>query len=232
MNRLKEIRKAHNETQTFVASKVIFRTVKTYRKYETSTDFEEIPLKDAIALANHYNVTIDYLCGLSDCTRTDSHYIQNEIGLSQAAQDTLQVLNKHSLKYNDFGVSASEMDIINFMLSDKTKFGNMISTLRLYMLKNEFSELCYTDEDTETKHMEIKPLPFKWLLAGKKTLDNAGNPGYISISLNTENIIETSALETLHKYLYEMQAAYIKQNPAPAKSEKQLPGQMSLNDYM
>ena len=39
-------------------------------------------------------------------------------------------------------------------------------------------------------------------------------------------------LETLHKHLIEMQAAYLKQNPAPAKSEKQLPGQMSLNDYM
>ena len=225
MNRLKELRKAHKETQEHIAKNVVFRTVKTYRKYETTLDFDDIPLKDACALANHYNVTIDYLCGRSDCTKTDSHYIEKVLGLSQAAQDTLQALN--TWKQKDNSGSASEIDIINFLLSNSEhKFNDLIHTLRLFILKNEFSTLCTMIPTVENGLSVYEPLPYQILLASDDTRT-------FGVTLNTQNLVETSTLETMHKLLYELQAIYEKEHAQDSKKQNNvLPGQMNINDFM
>ena len=61
--RLKELREDNDLTQSDVA-KVINTTYQYYSRYEKG--IRELPLSRAIALANFYNVSIDYLAGVTD----------------------------------------------------------------------------------------------------------------------------------------------------------------------
>ena len=63
MNRLRELRKEKNLNQTEMAK--IFNMSQTgYSQYETETN--DIPTAILKAAANYYNVSIDYILGLTD----------------------------------------------------------------------------------------------------------------------------------------------------------------------
>lgn len=61
--KLKEQREKYNVSQAFIAS-ILHTTQQQYYKYEKG--IQEIPLHRLIALAKYYDVSIDYLVGLSD----------------------------------------------------------------------------------------------------------------------------------------------------------------------
>lgn len=61
--RLGDLREDHDMTQQQVAD-LLYCQRETYRRYEKGT--REIPISYAIILAKYYNVSLDYLCGLSD----------------------------------------------------------------------------------------------------------------------------------------------------------------------
>ena len=61
--RLKELRTENNLTQTQVAAKLGIRQ-QSYTRYENGTG--EPSLDTLVALAKMYNVSIDYLLGLTD----------------------------------------------------------------------------------------------------------------------------------------------------------------------
>ncbi len=64
--RLKDVREDHDLTQADVAA--ILGTVREqYNKYELGK--QEIPFHHVITLSKHYNVSIDYLAGLTDTPR-------------------------------------------------------------------------------------------------------------------------------------------------------------------
>lgn len=60
-NRLRELRDQHDERDYDVAA-VVRRDVATVRKYETGKS--DPPASVLIALARHWDVTVDYLLGL------------------------------------------------------------------------------------------------------------------------------------------------------------------------
>jgi transcriptional regulator with XRE-family HTH domain len=61
--RIEDLRIDHDLTQQQVADILVCKR-EVYRRYEKGT--REIPLSYAIKLAQHYDVTLDYLVGLSD----------------------------------------------------------------------------------------------------------------------------------------------------------------------
>ena len=61
--RLSELREDSDFTQQQIADILQIHKI-TYHNYETGK--RELPLNVAILLAKHYNVSLDYLAGLSD----------------------------------------------------------------------------------------------------------------------------------------------------------------------
>ena len=61
--RIEDLRIDNDLTQQDVAN-ILFCKREVYRRYEKGT--REIPLSFAITLAKYYNVSLDYLVGISD----------------------------------------------------------------------------------------------------------------------------------------------------------------------
>lgn len=61
--RLLELRKENKLTQQ-QAAEILFCQREVYRRYEVGVN--DIPVSYAIMLAKRYNVTLDYLLGMSD----------------------------------------------------------------------------------------------------------------------------------------------------------------------
>ena len=66
LKRLEDLRIDHDLTQQEVAD-ILFCKREVYRRYEKG--IRELPLSYAIKLAQYYNVSLDYLVGLSDSRR-------------------------------------------------------------------------------------------------------------------------------------------------------------------
>ena len=65
--RIRDIREDWDLKQSEIAESIGLYTT-TYQRYERGE--REVPLDIAIALAKHYNVSLDYLAGLTDTPRT------------------------------------------------------------------------------------------------------------------------------------------------------------------
>ncbi len=65
-DRIKEIRIKHKETQKELA-KILGTTQQAYLRYEKGIN--EIPIKRIIKLCLHYNLSADYILGLTDNPR-------------------------------------------------------------------------------------------------------------------------------------------------------------------
>lgn len=65
-NDLRQIRQKNNNTQSDMA-KILKITQQQYQLYENGK--REIPLHHLITLAKYYNVSLDYLAGLTDTPR-------------------------------------------------------------------------------------------------------------------------------------------------------------------
>lgn len=65
--RIKDLREDHDLTQQAV-SDILGTSQTMYARYERSAN--EMPLRHLIALAEYYNVSLDYLCGISSVKRT------------------------------------------------------------------------------------------------------------------------------------------------------------------
>lgn len=64
--RLRDVREDHEKTQAEIA--YILGTVRNqYQKYEAG--LQELPMHHFVALARYYNVSLDYLAGLTDTPR-------------------------------------------------------------------------------------------------------------------------------------------------------------------
>lgn len=122
--RLKSLRKEKKYTQAYIAEQLNV-TVKTYRSWESgelrgtsneknypSTDSEKL-----IKLAKIYNVSVDYLLGLSDYRSVDKSYIGEITGLSDDAIEMLKILKKYKEESNSLlPALGTDVDVINQIL--------------------------------------------------------------------------------------------------------------------
>lgn len=111
-NRIIELRKEAGLNQTQVAQK-IGCVLKTYQNYEQGHNFPT--LEYAAALAELYEVSIDYLLGRSDCRNVDNSYINKLTGLCDNAISTLKLLNMNN---GSTVVGHNEIGTLNILLSD------------------------------------------------------------------------------------------------------------------
>lgn len=89
--RIRDLREDRDLTQKQLAD-VLFMHLTQYRRYETGE--REITLELAIALSNFYNVSLDYLAGVSDKIHTVP---ENSLTLNE----TLLLRNFRKLKESD-----------------------------------------------------------------------------------------------------------------------------------
>lgn len=62
MTRIKDLREDSEKTQKEIAI-LLKTTQQQYSKYEN--EIQEIPIRHIITLAKYYNVSLDYICGLT-----------------------------------------------------------------------------------------------------------------------------------------------------------------------
>lgn len=108
MKRLKELRKKNNITQQDLA-KYLKVAKSTLSQYETGSRIPNDDIKKAIALK--FNVSIDYLLGLTNIPNTIDDYIQKSNTNSYHINDDEQTLIK---KYRQ--LKAEDKQIIDTML--------------------------------------------------------------------------------------------------------------------
>ncbi len=108
MKRLKELRKKNNITQQDLA-KYLKVAKSTLSQYETGSRIPNDDIKKAIALK--FNVSIDYLLGLTNIPNTIDDYIQKSNTNSYHINDDEQTLIK---KYRQ--LKAEDKQIIDIML--------------------------------------------------------------------------------------------------------------------
>ena len=68
--RIEDLRIDHDLSQQDVAN-ILFCQREVYRRYEKG--IRELPLSYAITLANYYNVSLDYLVGITDKKQPYKH---------------------------------------------------------------------------------------------------------------------------------------------------------------
>lgn len=119
--RIQQIREAHNETQQALADKlgVNRQVIKTW---ETGT--RHIKAHDLIALADHFDCTIDFLVGRSDNPSRDKNIqeICDYTGLSQWSIEELREC-KNDSKRKEY------IETINALLENRDYFRSMASNI-------------------------------------------------------------------------------------------------------
>lgn len=114
-------------------------TSKSLKNYETAdinnVEFGKalgVSLKTVIALADFFEVSVDYLLGRSECTKPTYEEINKALGLSEASINRLVALKTHINTYspND---KFTFINVLNLMLEDKDyKFTNFLRYLWKY----------------------------------------------------------------------------------------------------
>ncbi|MBQ2773208.1 MAG: helix-turn-helix transcriptional regulator [Clostridia bacterium] len=91
--RLRDLREDHDRTQSEIAE-FLGMKYQQYARYEIGE--REIPLHHLISLAKYYNVSLDYLAGLTDTVRTldGSRYrINKNITITQTGNGKINIKN-------------------------------------------------------------------------------------------------------------------------------------------
>lgn len=130
-SRLYELRKQHGLAQADVASRLDV-TVKSYRSWEKGDT-----LPDAYnlkSLARLFNVSTDYILGLTDFTHVENEQINEITGLSNAAIEKLRLLNSRTNRLGERGVFADGIQIEEISLVD-----DLITSKRFHPLFNAIS---------------------------------------------------------------------------------------------
>lgn len=141
-NRLLKTREEHGETQDQLAE-AIGITRQSLSRYEISDRTPNIEI--VCNIARHYNISVDYLLGLSDIQNTDKNVetVCNITGLNEYTVSALMTSQKRKgLK----GLSCS--DVINFISGN----GNLVSlTLRVKTFIDNIEKLYKIKEELYNK---------------------------------------------------------------------------------
>lgn len=100
MNRLKELREFHSLTQER-AAKIGYIVTKTYVRYENGE--RVMPLDTAVFYAKFYNVSLDYLAGVTDQTGQSQTELSRTVGIVPQLMNALRNLSdEQQLRLADF----------------------------------------------------------------------------------------------------------------------------------
>lgn len=91
--RLRDLREDHDKTQSDIAA-VLNMKYQQYARYESGE--REIPLHHMITLSRYYNVSLDYLAGLTNTYRTldgSPYRVSKNITITQSGSGKINIKN-------------------------------------------------------------------------------------------------------------------------------------------
>ncbi len=121
--KFKELRKEHKLTQTDIA-KILNIEFKLYSKYETLVN--DIPLDRCNTLVNYYNVSFDYILGLSNTLQYEKH--NNKINFDIMRKRLKELRKKNNLSQTAL---ANKVGIIQTTYSGYERGENIPTTFKL-----------------------------------------------------------------------------------------------------
>lgn len=146
---MKDVRFEYDIKQKEIAN-ILGIAKSTYNQYEQQYDI--IPLKHLLTFSNHFNLSIDYLLGLTNKRQYDD--IKYEIDLKVSGQRLRKSRREHNLKQIDL---AKKLHITNSILSHYEKGKFLISTATLYSLSKLYNiSADYLLNRTDNKYLDIK----------------------------------------------------------------------------
>lgn len=217
-NRLKMLRNDRNMRQEDVAD-AIGVTIKTYRTWEKDIEKMKSGIKsnNLMALAELYEVSTDYLLGLSDCKSVDNHYISERTGLNDEGIKALEMIKlqdineKRDYKLMKIDNNLSLVDIMNFTFQHEIEsilmairnFLNVKYKIPVFFDKEkkkwicpksdyEFSKGCFGFSD-------------RWWLNLASSEDTPYDNSPIVLS---DTFFESVALKDIEKRIYELRDLY------------------------
>lgn len=227
---LKDLRKENGYTQNYVATQISVE-VKTYRSWEIGyykdnvQMFPKIDNEKLEALADLYNVSIDYILGRSKCTSVENEKISEITGLNDVAIDTLAswYTYQENMKKEYQQQTYFPIEILNILLANKFETQFLLESIQDLLMSdykipayhngkfieaniNEKYNKCLTPQYvvSDSPHDMIKGVYgsndtyLLTLVKDKtKTWDN------VQIALN-DDFFESIALKSIEKHLLEI----------------------------
>ena len=129
--RLKELRKAKNETLAAAADGigVTRSTLGLYEKGENVPD-----VKTIVRIARHYGATLNYLLGEDERPTFGMDYLTKKTGLSSSAVDRICLINK--MAEDPFRESGVSLKALSALLENNSGI-DFLKTLYFYLLESE-----------------------------------------------------------------------------------------------
>lgn len=217
-NRLKILRDERAMRQEDVANEIGV-TIKTYRTWEKDIDKMKSGIKSSnlIELARLYEVSTDYLLGLSECRSVDNHYISEKTGLNDEGIQALEMikLQDENEKINDayqkIQSRLSLVDVMNFtfkyeiesILMDIRNFLNIKYKIPVFFDKKRGKWICpKSDYEFSKGNFGLSDLWWLSLACSENTpYDNSQIP-------LTDTFFESVALKDIEKRLYDLRNIY------------------------
>jgi len=154
--RLREVMDAPPKTTQEMLAK---ETGLTRQSISTYMDGSVLPNTEKLqTICKYFNVPSDYLIGLTNSKSKDvtDQHIKDTIGLSDKAINQLRIIYKESAR-KLFPTPPSNIDFLNYMLSNQNFMVNFTERLKTYLLKRladndnaEKTKKIVTSEETDT----------------------------------------------------------------------------------
>lgn len=146
---LKDLRKKNGYTQNYVATQISVE-VKTYRSWEIGyykdnvQMFPKIDNEKLEALADLYNVSVDYILGRSKCTSVENEKIREIIGLNDVAIDTLAswYTYQKNMKKEYQQQTHFPIEVLNILLANRFETEFLLNSIQ-DLLKSDYKIPAY-----------------------------------------------------------------------------------------
>lgn len=217
-NRLKILRNERAMRQEDVANEIGV-TIKTYRTWEKDIDKMKSGIKSSnlIELARLYEVSTDYLLGLSDCRSVDNHYISQKTGLNDEGIYALEMIKLQDKNERENGAymkiqsRLSLVDVMNFTFKHEIEsilmairnFLNIQYKIPVFFDKKKGEWIC-PKSDYEFSKGKFGVSDLWWL-----SLASSENMPYDNSQIPlTDTFFESVALKDIEKRLYDLRNIY------------------------
>lgn len=155
--RIAELRKESKVTLAKLSDKMEEKTgeyisANTLGKYENIGEAEKMGISNLIAIANFYNVPLDYLLGRTNSRMYEfnKREISNTLGLSDNAIKKLTALSNNKTRSN----RTFKLDLLNYIISDDTFLNDLSLNLSDYY--NSYKDKRSKDEEKRKNYKATK----------------------------------------------------------------------------
>ena len=212
----KRLRKQKNLTQesfcpAFKEKTGISVTVTTVRNWEQGRSIPH--LNDLIQLAAFFDVSVDYLLGLSDCTSVDNSYINKKTGLNDEAIRALEgAVRESEIEKELYNLRNNKSLTVSETLNIMFKHGILVDiakSFRNYLLTeysdSDFSRLNHKEINNMCDAFGVDHFPDSYIMHLARNPEHPNDN--ISFTLS-EKFLESVAIQQIESYLQVLKQLY------------------------